>query len=75
MRFSWSMFIRLAALLLALSFCAPALATEADGELTLGMLSVKTTRLNPLEAQERDFQALTSLIYDSLIELDDNYMP
>ena len=52
-----------------------ALATEADGELTLGMFSSKTTCLNPLQAQERDFQALTHLMYDSLITLDDDYMP
>lgn len=69
------MCIRLAALLLALSLSVPALATEADGELTLGMVSAKTAFLNPLQARERDFQALTGLIYDSLIELDDNYMP
>ena len=69
------MCIRLAALLLALSLCVPALATEADGELTLGLVSAKTSVLNPLVASERDFQALTGLMYDSLIELDDNYMP
>lgn len=75
MRSICSIIIRLAALILALSLCIPGFATEADGELTLGMLSVKTTFLNPLQAQERDFQALTHLIYDSLVVLDDNYMP
>ncbi len=39
------------------------------------MISVKTMYLNPLWALERDFQSLHSLIYESLIRLDDKYEP
>lgn len=59
-----------------LMLCIPsALASMANGELTLGIISVKTQKLNPLLAEERDFQSLTGLIYESLVTLDDNYMP
>ncbi len=39
------------------------------------MISVKTNYLNPLWALERDFQSLHSLMYESLIRLNDNYEP
>ena len=55
--------------------CSSALASEIDDNFTVGLISVKTTKLNPLLAVERDFQSLTALIYEGLIELDDNYDP
>lgn len=71
-----SMIKKALALALALMLCCPAaLATTMDDSLTLGMISVKTTKLNPLIAQEREFQSLTALIYEGLYSLDDNYMP
>ena len=39
------------------------------------MISVKTNYLNPLWALERDFQSLHSLVYESLIRINDNYEP
>ena len=39
------------------------------------MISVKTQYLNPLWALERDFQSLHSLMYESLIRLNDDYEP
>ncbi len=54
-----------------LSACAGDIGTS----FSVGMISVKTTVLNPLLALERDFQSLHSLIYESLITLDDNYQP
>ena len=76
MRFTSSIIIKLLALLLVLALSFPsALATTMDDSLTLGMISVKTQYLNPLVAQEREFQSLTSLMYEGLYSLDDDYMP
>ena len=46
-----------------------------DDILSLGMISVKTQYLNPLQAEEREFQSLTALVYEGLFSLDDDYMP
>lgn len=61
---------------ICLSVCLCLLFSSAlamDEELTLGIISVKTTRLNPLTAEEREFQSLTALIYEGLYQLDDEY--
>ena len=64
--------LTLAALLL--SMIGPsALASAMDDHLDLGMISVKTQALNPLTAEEREFQSLTALVYEGLFALDDNY--
>ena len=69
-------FVRfLAALLTICLFCPPALATTMDDILSLGMISVKTQYMNPLQAEEREFQSLTALVYEGLFSLDDDYMP
>lgn len=75
MRSIYSIIIKALALLLALCLCAPALATTMDSSLSLGMISVKTTSLNPLTAEEREFQSITALMYEGLYALDDDYMP
>ena len=41
----------------------------------LGIVSVTSNRLNPLMPTEREFMALTSLLFESLVVLDDDYMP
>ena len=46
-----------------------------DDILSLGMISVKTQYMNPLQAEEREFQSLTALVYEGLFSLDDDYMP
>ncbi len=68
---------RLALLLLSISLLPfpAALATEVEGELVLGIVSTKTTRINPLEPIERDIQSIYAICYDSLIEIDDDYRP
>ncbi|MBR2055232.1 MAG: hypothetical protein IJ968_10145, partial [Clostridia bacterium] len=38
----------------------------ADNELNLCMVSTQTKWLNPLQAEEREFQSLTALIYEGL---------
>ena len=58
MRSISSIITRISALLLALALLPfSALAAEND-TLTLGMISVKTVRLNPLISEEREFQSL-----------------
>lgn len=47
----------------------------ADNELNLCMVSTQTKWLNPLQAEEREFQSLTALIYEGLYTLDDDYKP
>jgi len=76
MRSICSIIIKALALVLALALCCPtALATTMDSTLSLGMISVKTVSLNPLIAEEREFQSLTALIYEGLYSLDDDAMP
>lgn len=74
MRSISSITIKLIALLLALCvFMGTAPAFAMDEELSLGMISSRTFRLNPLTADEREFQSLTALIYEGLFKLNDNY--
>ena len=68
--------IRILTLVLALVLiCPSARATTMDDILSLGMISVKTQYLNPLQAEEREFQSITALVYEGLFSLDDDYMP
>ena len=74
MRSIWKTIIRSELLLLSLILAlAPLSACAGDigTSFSVGMISVKTTVLNPLLALERDFQSLHSLIYESLITLND----
>lgn len=52
----------------------PAAGAEEDA-LTIGVKSVKTTYLNPLTPVEREMLAITDLIYEPLIELNDYLEP
>jgi peptide/nickel transport system substrate-binding protein len=62
-------------LLLALLFLlSPALCQEASN-MTLGIISVTSQYMNPLVPVEREFRSLQSLVYESLITIDDDYMP
>ena len=68
--------LRLTAVLFVLVYlCPSALATTMDDILSLAMISVKTQYINPLQAEEREFQSLTALVYEGLFSLDDDYMP
>ncbi len=42
---------------------------------TVGIISVRTQYMNPLYVEEREFKAVNALIYESLVALDDDYMP
>lgn len=76
MRSTCSIITKAACVCLALCLMCPStLATTMDDTLSLGMISVKTVSLNPLVAEEREFQSLTALMFEGLYELDDDYMP
>lgn len=64
-------------LLLALLLAAPSsLAAEKKANsLLLGLISVSTERINPLRNQEREFMSLTHLVYEGLVQIDDDYLP
>ncbi|MCL2866625.1 MAG: ABC transporter substrate-binding protein [Clostridia bacterium] len=64
-------------LLLSLSLLpmGAANATGNETELILGIVSTRTTGIYPLEPLERDIQSLYAVVYDSLIEIDDDYRP
>ncbi|MBO2516456.1 MAG: hypothetical protein CW338_04150 [Clostridiales bacterium] len=68
-------FIRISALAICAAMLLCPLCAMGETSLTIGVKSVKTTYLNPLAPAEREMQGVTSLIYDSLIALDDNYEP
>ncbi len=76
MRSTWK-WNRILALLTALCMIVtPVLAfAEEDDMFTVGIISVKTAKLNPLYTEEREFKSVNSLIYESLMVLDDDYMP
>ncbi len=59
----------------ALLLCACQAQQLTSDTFSVGMISVKTNYLNPLWALERDFQSLHSLMYESLIRLNDQYEP
>ena len=67
------MFKRILCLILCLSFL-PVFATaeSVEDSLVVGMLSTRTTQLTPLEPQERDMMSLYSLVYESLVTIDEN---
>ena len=69
---------RAAALLLCLTlllWTVPAGATNVESTLTVGIQSTKTTQLDPLNPKERDLVSVYSLVYESLIRIDDDYLP
>lgn len=52
-----------------------ALASNVGTDLTIGIISTKTTEIYPLQPQERDLTSLYGLVYESLITIDDDYRP
>lgn len=73
MRFT-SMVCRIISLLLAL-FCSFAMAENVGDNLDVGIISSKTTQIYPLMPVERDIINVYSLVYESLITIDDHGMP
>ena len=64
------------ALCLCLLGCLPAAeASNVEDSLVVGIQSTKTTAIRPLDPQERDMMSIYDLLYDSLVTIDDNYLP
>lgn len=62
-------------LCLALILPTGALASNVGTDLTIGIISTKTTEIYPLEPLERDLASLYALVYESLVTIDDDYRP
>ena len=61
---------------LCLLGCLPAAeASNVEDSLVVGIQSAKTTAIRPLDPQERDMMSIYDLLYDSLVTIDDNYLP
>ena len=54
---------------------SPALASNVENSLVVGIQSSKTLSVRPLLPVERDMMSVYDLVYESLIYLDDNYQP
>ena len=65
----------LAALMTLLAGPSGALGSVLDNMFTVGIISVKTSRLNPFFIEEREFKSIGWLVYESLVTIDDDYMP
>lgn len=65
----------LALLLVLVLLPIPALATNVGTVLTVGIQSTKTQLIYPLDPKERDIVSVYGLIYERLVEIDDNYDP
>ena len=55
--------------------CSPALASNVENSLVIGIQSSKTLTVRPLIPQERDMVSVYDLVYESLIYLDDDFLP
>ena len=62
------------ALILTIS-CCPAKASNVENSLVIGVQSHKTLTVRPLIPVERDIVSIYDLVYESLIYIDDDYMP
>lgn len=52
-----------------------ALATNVGDSLIVGIQSTKTTLIQPLDPVERDMMSIYDLVYESLVVIDDDYLP
>lgn len=48
---------------------------NTDAELRVGYVAAAGAQINPFLCSERDLVSLNSLVFESLVELDDNYQP
>ena len=66
----------LLALLCCLSLCPDtALATNVEDSLVVGIESHKTVLIDPLNPLERDIMSVYDLVYESMVVVDDDYIP
>ena len=55
--------------------CSPARSESVGSSYSIGIQSTKTVTIRPFEPLERDMLSIYNLVYESLIVLDDNYLP
>ena len=70
--------IRLLLILLLTTLLMPAdqaFAENVGTSITIGIQSTKTLTLRPFEPQERDMLSIYNVVYDSLVTIDDDYLP
>lgn len=70
--------IRLLLILLLTTLLMPAdqaFAENVGTSITIGIQSTKTLTLRPFEPQERDMLSIYNIVYDSLVTIDDDYLP
>lgn len=71
-----SLLCKLLVLTMLLPLLTPsALATNVGSTLTVGIQSTKTQLIYPLDPKERDIVSVYDLIYERLVEIDDDYEP
>jgi peptide/nickel transport system substrate-binding protein len=52
-----------------------ALASELHDSIVIAIQSVKTLQIRPFEPLEYDILSVYNIVYDSLVKIDDNYLP
>lgn len=62
-------------LILLLFSTDPARAENVGNSITIGIQSTKTLTIRPFEPQERDMLSVYNAVYESLVVIDDNYLP
>lgn len=62
-------------ILLNLLPVAPAYSTELGDSITIAIQSSKTIRIRPFEPIEHDILSVYHAVYESLVSIDDNYLP
>lgn len=62
-------------LILLILFPDAAPAENVGTSITIGIQSTKTLTIRPFEPQERDILSVYNVIYESLLTIDDNYVP
>lgn len=67
--------IMLSTMLLIMLWLNPAAATNVEDTLTMGMQAPRTASIRPLDPEERDMLSVYNVVYESLIVIDDNYLP
>ena len=67
--------IILTAVLVLFEGIGTARATQVGKSISFGIQSVRTNTIRPFEPVERDMLSIYDLVYESLVQIDENYMP
>ena len=65
----------LSAVLIPFEWIGTANAAQVGKEISFGIQSVKTITIRPFEPVERDMLSVYDMVYESLVVIDENYMP